>query len=151
MHDDRSSGGSASSHDTHQDADKVRSAPVLRFEFAAELDRLLTQPGYHSGKPTGTTLVKQPDLRIVLMALKSGGRLEEHRASGPISVQVMHGRVRLQVAGSTVELHAGEIVALEPGVAHDAEALEDAAFLLTIGRTTYDHVSGHHENHPANT
>ena len=26
---------------------------------------------------------------------------------------------------------------LEPGVMHDVEALEDCAFLITMGRTTY--------------
>ena len=44
-----------------------------------------------------------------------------------------------------VELATGQLLALEPGIPHDVEAIEDSAFLLTIGRTTYEHVSDWHE------
>lgn len=118
---------------------------MLRFRLGHELDQLRRLPSYASGKPTGKTLVKEPDLRIVLMALKAGARLEEHDASGPCSVQGIEGILRLRLRDAAVELAAGELLALEPGIPHDVEALEDAAFLLTIGRTLYEHVSDHHE------
>jgi quercetin dioxygenase-like cupin family protein len=123
----------------------VLAASVLRFDLRTELDQLRRQPSYQSGKPTGKTLVKEPDLRIVLMALKAGARLEEHRASGPISVQEIEGSLRLRLPDTSVDLAAGQILVLEPGIRHDAEAVSDAVFLLTIGRTTYEHVSDRHE------
>ncbi|HLJ67083.1 MAG TPA: cupin domain-containing protein [Chloroflexota bacterium] len=124
---------------------RVLAAPILRFDLQAELERLRRQPGYDAGKPTGKTLVKEPDLRIVLIALRDGAGLEEHQASGPISVQVIEGKITLRVMNARVDLTAGEIVALEAGVRHDVEAAGDAAFLLTIGRTTYEQVSDRHE------
>lgn len=128
-----------------REGDRVLAAPILRFDLGEQLNRLREKPSYAAGTPTGETLVKEPDLRVVLMALRGGGRLEEHRASGPISVQTLQGRIRLRAAQQTLELSAGELLALEPGIPHDVEAVEDAAFLLTIGRTTYQHVSDHHE------
>jgi FAD/FMN-containing dehydrogenase len=57
--------------------DRVLSAPVLRFDLEAQLARLRRQGSYKRGAPTGKTLVKEPDLRIVVMALRSGGRLAQ--------------------------------------------------------------------------
>lgn len=119
-------------------------APVLRFSLEAELEQLQQQPSYHNGDLSGRTLVKQSDLRLVLMALKAGSRQPEHHASGPISVQVIQGHLRLHLPEETVELTAGELLALEAGIRHDVEAVADSAFLLTIGRTTYEHVSDRH-------
>lgn len=123
----------------------VLAAPIMRFNLRTEMERLRQLPSYHQGNPTGKTLVKEPDLRIVLMALKAGARLEEHRASGPISVHALEGRLRLRVAEEAVEMTAGELLMLEPNLAHDVDALEDSAFLLTLGRTTYQDVSDQHE------
>lgn len=120
--------------------------PVLTFDLKEELDGLRRRPLYGTGAPSGRTLVKEPDLRIVLMALKAGGRLEEHDASGPISVQVLEGRVRMRLRDQDVEISAGRLLTLQPDILHDVEAMEDSAFLLTIGRTYYQHVSDHHES-----
>ncbi len=120
-------------------------APILRFDLQAELEQLRQQPAYQNGGPSGMTLVKEPDLRIMLMALKAGARLPEHHASGPISIQAIEGRLRVRVAGQTSELIAGQLLAAEESIPHDVEAIEDSAFLLTIGRTTYAEVSDQHE------
>jgi quercetin dioxygenase-like cupin family protein len=128
----------------HHD-DRILAAPVLRFELQAQLNELRRKRSYGSGGPTGKTLVKEPDLRIVLMALGAGSRMEKHRASGPISIHVIDGRIRIHLPTASTELVHGELLALESNIAHDVEAIEDAAFLLTLGRTTYQHVSDQHE------
>jgi quercetin dioxygenase-like cupin family protein len=125
---------------------RALAAPVLTFDLRAELEDLRAQPSYQNAAPAGRTLVKEPDLRIVLMALRAGGRLEEHRASGPISVQALVGRLRLHLPDGSAEIGTGELLALEPDIRHDVEAIEDCAFLLTIGRTTYHTLPrGQHE------
>jgi quercetin dioxygenase-like cupin family protein len=118
----------------------------LTFDLRAELDGLRRQAAYAAGEPTGTTLLKEPNLRIVLMALRAGGRMVEHRASGPISVQPLEGRFRFSLQDQGVELAVGQMLALEPGIPHSVEAIEDSVFLLTIGRTTYTDVHDHHES-----
>lgn len=123
-------------------------ASILQFDLDGEAELLRRQDSYAQGRPTGRTLVKEPDLRIVLMTLKAGGRMEEHDASGPISIQPLDGTIRLQLPGRSVELKAGQLLMLEAGMRHDVDAVSDAAFLLTIGRTRYQQVSDHHERHP---
>jgi quercetin dioxygenase-like cupin family protein len=120
-------------------------APTLRFDLHAELNQLKEQRNYQENAPAGRTLVKEPDLRIVLMALGADARLQEHHASGPISLQVIEGTIRVRLPTASIELTAGQLLAVESGIRHDVEAIEDSAFLLTIGRTTYENVSDRHE------
>jgi|SRR5579884_1505389 len=122
-------------------------APMLHFDLRSEAEQLRRQPSYERGDPTGKTLVKEPDLRIVLFALKAGARLDQHQASGPISIQAIGGTIRLRAGNETVELASGNLLMLEPRVPHDVDALGDAVFLLTLGRTTYQDVSDRHEPH----
>jgi quercetin dioxygenase-like cupin family protein len=142
---DRNADPSSEPLSTRADRDHVLAAPMLRFDLRAETERLQQQESYRKRDPTGRTLVKEPNLRIVLMALQAGAKMEEHQASGPISLHVLQGRLRLRLLADSVELTAEELLMLEPGVLHDVEASEDAIFLLTIGRTTYDRVSDRHE------
>lgn len=130
---------SSMSHSTTHGGPPV-TAPILTFDLESELELLRRQQNYQTGEPIGRTLVKQPDLRIVLMTSQKGGRLVEHHASGPISLQAVEGRVRLRLSDATVDLSTGQLLALEPGIPHDVEAIEDCAFLLTIGRTTYHEI-----------
>jgi quercetin dioxygenase-like cupin family protein len=126
-------------------SDRVLAAPLLTFDLHAEVEELRRKSSYAAGEPTGTTLLKEPDLRIVLLALRAGGRMVEHRASGPISVQPIEGRFTFSLPDHSVELTVGKLLALEPGIAHSIEATVDSVFLLTIGRTTYRDTQDHHE------
>lgn len=105
--------------------------PLLSFNLETEIERLRGESGWQAGRDS-KTLVKHPDFRVVLTVLKSGARLHDHKAPGSISVHVLSGRVRMQIEGKVVDLPAGALLALERAVAHDVEALEDSAFLLTI-------------------
>jgi quercetin dioxygenase-like cupin family protein len=107
-------------------------APVLTFDLPAELAQLRGEPAWARGDRNAKTLVKEPDFRLVLVALKAGARLEEHLAPGRISIQTLEGQLRLRVAGEEVVLPAGHLVSLERDVPHDVEAEGESAFLLTI-------------------
>ncbi len=105
---------------------------VSTFDLAAEVERLHTEESWRGGARNAKTLVKEPDLRIVLIVMRQGGRMEEHRAPGRLSIQTLTGRLRLQVRDQTIDLPAGHVLALDPDIAHDVEALDESAFLLTI-------------------
>jgi quercetin dioxygenase-like cupin family protein len=51
---------------------------------------------------------------------------------GRISIHMLSGHLRLNASGRTFDLRPGSLVALDQGNAHDIEALEESAFLLTI-------------------
>ena len=54
------------------------------------------------------------------------------RRAGRISVQAIAGHIQIHIEGIVLDLPPGHLLALERGIAHDVEALEDSAFLLTI-------------------
>ncbi len=80
----------------------------------------------------GSTLVKQPNLRVVLQTMRAQDHLHEHTAPGPITVHVLQGQIRFQARDEVIYLRPGELLALPPAVPHAVEAVEDSVFLLTI-------------------
>lgn len=109
---------------------------LLTIDLFEEVERLHAEESWQQGTRNAKTLVKEPDLRVVVIALRQGGRMEEHRAPGHISIQTLTGRLRLHVHGQTLDLPAGQVLVLERDVAHDVEALDESAFLLTIAWPT---------------
>jgi quercetin dioxygenase-like cupin family protein len=106
-------------------------APLLFLNLNREIEQLRSEGRWQSGH-TAKTLAKYPDLRVVLIVMKAGGRLEKHQADGRLSVQTLDGRIRFNTAERSVELEAGHMLTLERGIPHDVEGIADSAFLLTI-------------------
>jgi quercetin dioxygenase-like cupin family protein len=117
---------------TGERAPQRMAAPVLAFDLMHELERLHAEHAWRQGDRNAKTLVKEPDFRIVLVALQEGARMERHQAAGRISVQTLVGQVRLHLSGEIVDLPVGRLVSVERDVPHDVEAMEESAFLLTI-------------------
>jgi quercetin dioxygenase-like cupin family protein len=121
------------------------SAPLLDFDLNREIQQLRSEGRWQSGH-TAKTLVKYPDFRLVLVAIKAGGRLVRHRTEGRISVHNLVGHIRLHSPEQAVELPAGHMLALERDIPHDVEALVDSAFLLTIAWPSSSSVAIQDEN-----
>lgn len=77
-------------------------------------------------------LIKTDTLRVVLVTMLSGGKMHEHSAPGPITVQVLRGAITVTVDDEAHELAEGHLISLAPGVEHAVDGVEDGAFLLTI-------------------
>ena len=105
----------------------------LEFDLNDQIQQLKSEPAWQNGR-NAMTMVKYPDFRIVLMLMKAETRIEEHHADGRISVQTIAGHIRMHVAGKDIDLPVGHLLALDHGVRHDVEALEDSAVLLTIAQ-----------------
>ena len=117
----------------HESIDGTLSGSVLQFNLASELDQLHRDESWlHPTGRSSKTLVKHPDLRIVLIAMKANTRMHEHTAAGRISVHSLNGHIRLHLPEQVVDLPAGHLLALDQCVPHDVEASEDSAFLLTL-------------------
>jgi quercetin dioxygenase-like cupin family protein len=106
-------------------------AALLALDLTREIKQLRSEGRWQSGH-TAKTLAKYPDLRVVLIVMKAGGRLEKHQAEGRISVQTLDGKIRFNTAERSVELPAGQMLTLERSIPHDVESTVDSAFLLTI-------------------
>ena len=105
--------------------------PFMEFDLPAEVHRLQTETAWSTGQ-NARTLIKYDDFRIVLTALQAKARIAEHKTEGRISVHVLSGHIQLRASGRTFSLRPGGVLALDQGVPHDIEALEESAFLLTI-------------------
>ena len=107
--------------------------PLLQIDLERELQQLRHEDSWQ--RETGRsskTLAKYPDFRIVLILMKSGTRMRQHRAEGRISIQQLKRQVRIHLADRKVTLSTGQLLVLDCGVLHDVEALEESALLLTI-------------------
>ena len=106
-------------------------APFLEFDLPAEIHRLKAETTWSTGH-NARTLVKYDDLRVVLIALRANARMPEHKTEGRISVHLLSGHIQVKAAGRTFSLRPGGLLALDQGLPHDVEAMEESALLLTI-------------------
>ena len=107
--------------------------PVLRFNLSEECEQLRKQDSWQ--RETGRsskTLAKYSDFHIVLVLMKANTKMNQHHVDARISIHVLAGRIRVHLPDQKVDLAAAELMALEYGIAHDVEALEESAFLITI-------------------
>jgi len=106
-------------------------SPTLSFDLTVEIRGLREENAWQSGR-NSKTLVKNEDFRIVLAVLQSDAFLNEHKATGRISVQALSGHIQMHVQGKVFDMPPGHLLALDRALPHDLKALEDSAFLLTI-------------------
>ena len=117
----------------HASIEGTLDTPSLQFDLGKEIAELRKEESWHqeTGR-SSKTLVKHNDLRIVLILMKAKTRMHEHKTTARISVQSISGHIRLHLPNRTVDLPAGNLVALDQCLEHDVEALEESSFLLTI-------------------
>lgn len=72
-------------------------------------------------------------LRQTLIGMRRGARLAEHANPGEATIQVLHGRVRMDAGDLSWEARAGDLL-IVPDARHGLEALEDSAILLTVAK-----------------
>ena len=101
-------------------------------DLGQEMAELRAKPNRH-GAPQAKTLIKQDGLRVVLVALDAGGRMERHQAPGPITIHALDGRLLVRAEQRQTKLGPGQVLFVGAAAPHDVEALEPSAFLLTIG------------------
>lgn len=72
-------------------------------------------------------------LRQTLMALRQGEHIHEHEHPGEVTVQVLHGQVRLVAGPDAWDGLPGDLLVM-PEHRHRVEAVQDCAFLFTTAR-----------------
>jgi quercetin dioxygenase-like cupin family protein len=105
--------------------------PVMAFSIPEEISKVLRSRKTAKTKHA-QVLTKNAHVRIVLAVLSGGEMLEEHATEGQITVSVIQGTIRFNALDEQVDLIAGGLLTLQPGVRHSVLALEDAAFVVTV-------------------
>jgi len=106
---------------------------LVEVDLVAELQALRASDSYQAADHAAKTIAKQPGVRVVLIALKPGGRMHEHHADWAITVQGVHGHAEFKVADRGVELTPGRLLTVAAGIPHQVTGIDESAVLLTIG------------------
>lgn len=107
-------------------------APLLTFDLPDLVRRIKSQEGWRKAGRNTIPLFKTDRMRGVLLALSAGTAISSHRADGPITLQVLEGRIRFSAESRTVTLGRGQLLTLQAGLPHAVEAEEESVFLLTV-------------------
>jgi quercetin dioxygenase-like cupin family protein len=102
------------------------------FDLAAIDGELRSEDSFLRDGHTARTLVREPAIRIVVVAMKAGARIAEHRAQEVTSIQAITGNVRLVLSDRSLELGAGRVLVVAPDLRHQVEAVADSTLLLTL-------------------
>jgi quercetin dioxygenase-like cupin family protein len=104
----------------------------LVFHLADEIAELRQDLTRSSGHRSAKTLAKAGGLRLTLVVLEPGAMLTPEARAGGASLQVLEGRLRVQTDGEVHELGPGKIVALTQNLHEPIQAIDAAAFLITV-------------------
>lgn len=101
-------------------------------DVARELE---THDEYRRSGIAGVTLVRDEQLTLMLVALRKGAIMREHRAPSAGSVVLLSGTVDFVAGedGPETELKAGSLAVFSADLAHTVRARDDARYLVIIG------------------
>jgi quercetin dioxygenase-like cupin family protein len=77
-------------------------------------------------------LFTSPECRAVVVDLRAGEEMGDHRVRERVLVQIVAGQAEMKSSSETVSCGAGTLVAFEPGEHHSVRALEDTRLLLLL-------------------
>jgi quercetin dioxygenase-like cupin family protein len=106
--------------------------PQGAFDLGNAADELLEQAReLAAGRAARTLTPGDTPLRQTLLAIAAGRKLEEHRAPGPATLQVLVGEVTVNTGDAQLQLGRTHWAAV-PTDPHDLRAETDAVVLLTV-------------------
>lgn len=109
------------------------SGDILVFDIDEEREHAADPQLIDRSGRNARTLLKDGPLRVTLVVLGAAGELAEHEAAGPITVQVVDGRIRFSAGDDEHDLGPGQLLAVGPGIRHRVTSDDGGAFLLTVG------------------
>ena len=107
--------------------------PDSSSQLDSVIAELKSEASHTRNRDAARTLLKAPDLRIVVVAIHRDGVIPEHTANGTVSIHALSGGVEVRLPSQTVQLAKGSLLVIPSRVAHEVTATEDSVFLLTLG------------------
>lgn len=106
--------------------------PLGHFDLPAMERELRKDVAVSSEGLSAVTLVKYPDLRIVLIALRRGGRMHQSRTRARVSLQTLRGNLELHLPDGVIDIPAGGLATLESEMEFEVLSHTESALLLTL-------------------
>jgi quercetin dioxygenase-like cupin family protein len=114
------------------EGDRLLDADMVLMDLDSFRKQIKLEKAFLDGERNAITLFKSDQLRLILIALHEGAEMKTHTAPGTISVQVLEGFIEFTTPQRTVELAAGQMLALHKEIPHSVLAKEETTFLLTL-------------------
>jgi quercetin dioxygenase-like cupin family protein len=115
---------------TATETDESNAAAPAPESFHASLSEAL--PDLVRGGIASRPLFRASGCKVTLFRFDAGQGMTEHTSGHAATLQLVEGRMRVQVGEHTVTLLPGSFLGLEPRVPHSLDALEPALLLLTV-------------------
>lgn len=112
--------------------DRMLDATLVDFDLNLLIEQVRTEEQWINSDRNAITVFKSDAMRIVLIALHKGAKMDRHTANGMISVQVLEGAMLFNTDEQPVDLGKGQMLALHKNIPHSVFAKEDTVFLLTL-------------------
>lgn len=84
------------------------------------------------GKLGHHTVLKSPDVRVIVLAFEAGHVMREHSAPKTLIMQPLDGELHVTAEGETTVLTPGSMARFNAGVRHEVLAINDSRLMLTL-------------------
>jgi len=112
--------------------DRLINAPIMEMDLNKFISQIKSEVTWKDSNHNSITIFKSDTLRIVLIGMHENTVLKEHSTNAIISVQVLEGKVQFFANDENYSLSKGNMIALQPKIAHIVKAETESFFLLTI-------------------
>ncbi len=99
--------------------------------FGALIKEAKENPAWKTGKLYSRTLLKDQDLRIVLIGIHEASAIEMHEAESTVSLQVLEGSLMLTTGEKFATINEDELYTVIEGESYGLSATIPTIFLMT--------------------
>jgi quercetin dioxygenase-like cupin family protein len=110
-------------------------APAQLVDLAAAAIQLEAEPHDAIAGHRQIAVFRHGPVTALLFVFQPEGLLKEHQAPGVVTVHCLAGRLVVTADDSDVELAAGQLLALAPGLKHSVRARVASRMLVTVYKT----------------
>lgn len=114
---------------------EIGPSTLEQFPLAEMAAKLKIEPAFVKSGRNSLSLARCDDLTVVLVVLKKGAALKEHKAPGAATVVLLDGAIDFERSkdGKKTRLAPQDTVVFSADLQHAVEARQDSTFLVVIG------------------
>jgi quercetin dioxygenase-like cupin family protein len=90
---------------------------------------------YKDNKPAIKVLFETSFTKEIRIVMRTGTVMKKHKTAFPIVIEIVEGKIDFGVHDGVLNLKKGDLLALEGGVPHDLNAIEDSIIRLTLTKS----------------